>query len=235
MLHFLGIGAQKAGTSWLYENLRRHPQIRFPSSKEVHFWDYEPNYLRGFSWYLDRFPPPPNGVINGEITPAYAILPPARIAELHARLPALRLIYMLRNPIERAWSSALMALSRAEMRFEEASDAWFLDHFRSAGSLRHGDYASCLGAWLAEFEMRDFLILFFDEIEKDPLALLRKCEDHLGVRNQLSLMDITCDKVSFGSGVPIRPALRDALLELYAPPIRRLERMLGCSLAHWLT
>ncbi len=235
MLHFLGIGAQKAGTSWLYENLRRHPQIRFPSGKEVHFWDYEPNYLRGFSWYLDRFPPPPAGVINGEFTPAYAILPLARIAELRAMLPALRLIYILRNPIDRAWSSALMALSRAEMRFEEASDAWFLDHFRSAGSLRRGDYASCLETWLAEFDMGNFLILFFEEIEQGPLALLRKCEDHLGIGNELSPKDITREKVFFGSGEPIRPALRHALLALYAPRIEALEGMLGCSLAHWRT
>src|SRR5262249_41035314 len=36
---FLGIGAQKAATTWLYENLKRHPEIEFPAGKEVHFWD----------------------------------------------------------------------------------------------------------------------------------------------------------------------------------------------------
>ena len=39
MLDFLGIGAQKAATTWLYANLDLHPQIAFPAGKEVHFWD----------------------------------------------------------------------------------------------------------------------------------------------------------------------------------------------------
>jgi hypothetical protein len=59
--------------------------------------------------------------------------------QVHARFPDARLIYLIRNPIERAWSSALMALRGAEFAFDEASDAWFIDHFHSRGSLSRGN------------------------------------------------------------------------------------------------
>jgi hypothetical protein len=68
MLSFLGIGAQKSGTTWLFEMLRQHPEVAFPAGKEVHFWDQRND--RSVDWYLGLFPD--NGKKNGEITPAYA-------------------------------------------------------------------------------------------------------------------------------------------------------------------
>src|SRR5687768_4600323 len=113
MIHFIGIGAQKAGTTWLYEQLRKHPDIRFPAGKEVHFWDA--NLGRGEAWWLALFPDTAAGVREGEITPAYAILDRELIGRVRAIAPQVRIFFSLRNPIARAWSSALMALARAEM------------------------------------------------------------------------------------------------------------------------
>lgn len=102
MLNFLGIGAQKCGTTWLFELLSLHPQVRFPAGKEVHFWDGQRE--RGVDWYEGLFEGQPPSVAVGEITPAYAILAPPIIAEVARAFPALRLIYLIRNPIDRAWS-----------------------------------------------------------------------------------------------------------------------------------
>src|SRR5258706_3186219 len=129
MLDFLGIGAQKAGTTWLHEALSLHPALRFPGGKEVHFWDW--HRARGVDWYRGLFGAAAPGVKNGEITPAYALLPVEAIREIREINPALRVIYTLRNPLERAWSAALMVLQRGGMTLEEASDQWFIDHFRS--------------------------------------------------------------------------------------------------------
>ena len=233
MLRFLGIGAQKAGTSWLYENLAQHPQIRFPAGKEVHFWDLPCRYDRGLAWYRSLFPEVSPGVVSGEITPAYAILPPAKIREVHAAFPDLRLVYILRNPVDRAWSSALMALARVGMRFEEASDAWFLDHFRSLGSLLRGNYAACLEAWLAHYTGEALLVLKFEEILYDPLGLLRRCERHLGVDEILTPAVLTSGKVFSGSGHVLRAPLRAALLEIYDDKITALETVLGEDFSHW--
>ena len=50
MVDFLGIGAQKAGTTWIFENLQRHPDVQFPGGKEIHFWDAQRH--RGVQWWL---------------------------------------------------------------------------------------------------------------------------------------------------------------------------------------
>jgi hypothetical protein len=136
MIDFLGIGAQKAGTTWIYQHLSRHPDIRFPAGKEVHFWDC--CRANGVEWWTGLFADGHPRRKQGEITPAYATLDEATIREIAALLPSLRVFYSLRNPMARAWSSALMVLERAEMTIDDASHPWFLDHFKSAGSRRRG-------------------------------------------------------------------------------------------------
>ena len=72
MIDFLGIGAQKAGTTWIYQHLSRHPQICFPAGKEIHFWDHYRN--NGVDWWTSLFADDHPGRKQGEITPAYATL-----------------------------------------------------------------------------------------------------------------------------------------------------------------
>jgi len=126
MLNFLGIGAQKCGTTWLYAMLSKHPDIAFPGGKEIHFWS-EDDYQERLAWYQNLFSG--DEQVKGEITPAYAFLDGGRIKEIYRLVPDLRLIYMIRNPVNRAWSNALMALPRVQMKLEEASDQWFIDPF----------------------------------------------------------------------------------------------------------
>ncbi len=214
MIDFLGIGAQKAGTTWLYAQLSIHPQVRFPAGKELHRLN-KPD----FTWneYLPMFPDDAS-VKQGEITPAYGFMPPEMIARTHSKLPHLQLIYMVRNPIDRAWSSALMALKRTEMQPEEASDQWFLDHFHSEGSLARGNYEECIRNWINIYKEKQLLILCFESVILNPRPqLLRVCK-HLNI--DASYYENISDealgkKVHAGLGTAIRPALRDALTELY--------------------
>lgn len=118
MIDFIGIGAQKCATTWLYAQLARHPQVRFPAGKEIHFWNA--HHDKGTDWWLSQFPDAA-GVKQGEITPAYGFLDRATIAEIRLTVPDARLFYAMRNPIERAWSAAKMAVLRAEMTPDEAS------------------------------------------------------------------------------------------------------------------
>lgn len=233
MLHFIGIGAQKTGTTWLYEMLSRHPGIAFPAGKEVHFWDV--HFDRGLPWYDACFPDTP-GRLNGEITPAYATMPAERIAQICQAYPHLRLFYILRNPIQRAWSSALMALGRAEMSLDEASDQWFIDHFHSAGSLARGDYAGCLQNWRQYFAADRLLVLFHEQIRDDPSALLGACLDHLDLARDDFLDKINehmRQRVFAGTGHVLRPSLLPMLREIYYPRIDRLALLLDRDLSHW--
>jgi hypothetical protein len=235
MLHFLGIGAQKAGTTWLYAMLSRHPGIRFPAGKEVHFWDQ--GDLSDLSGYRSLFAQADGDRHRlGEITPAYAMLAPEQVRRIHRELPALRLVYLIRNPMDRAWSSALMALKRAEMTLEEASDQWFTDHFRSLGSLRRGDYEACIRTWSGIYPRAQLLIERYDAIRAEPRALLARVAEHLGV-DASPLLDLPDEVVSkrvfAGTGCPIRPALCPVLEELYRDKVRRLGDYLGTDLG-WL-
>ncbi len=237
MPSFLGIGAQKAGTSWLCHWLARHPQIRFPEGKEVHFWDRD--HLDELQWYRSKVDPPTApGIRTGEITPAYAILSAERIREIHGFYPELRLIYLVRNPIERAWSAALMALQRAELGIEEASDEWFIDHFRSGRSRRHGDYAANIRTWESVFPKGQLLILRYDWIKSRPRELLERVANHLDIDGGFfsAFSDEELNQRVFPKGVPashghrLRPSLRPILVGLYLEPIRRLEALLNQSL-----
>jgi hypothetical protein len=234
MLSFLGIGAQKAGTTWLYEQLKHHPQLAFPLRKEAHFWN-RPHDAAAVANYLGRFAAV--NAVAGEITPAYGILPIETIQEIHHHAPHLRLIYLIRNPIERAWSSALMALQRAEMTIDEASDGWFMDHFHSAGSRQRGDYQTCLQHWCGVFPNEQLLVLRFEQIVTEPEALLNRCFQHLGVTGlePERLREHGCrERVFAGPGYALRPNLKLGLRTLYQDQIEKLARYLDIDLSTWL-
>jgi hypothetical protein len=241
---------QKAGTTWLYAQLARHPQVAFPGGKEVHFWD------RVGAGHADRWlamlePPARTDaagrpIRSGEITPAYASLSQETIRALRESCPSVRLFISFRNPLERAWSAALMALVRAQMLADEVSDQWFIDHFRSAASRRAGDYAATMERWLTVFPAEQVLPLVRDDIEVRPRDVLRTLADHLGIDAAdfaaVSAADLatrvvpvlTAD-VAFKTqqDLPPRPTLVPVLKEMYAPEVARMSRLLGRDLQRW--
>lgn len=233
MLHFLGIGAQKAGTTWLHAMLSQHPMLKLPPAKELHYWDKQfpqapvQNYLNFFNQ---------SAHFEGEITPSYATLPRSTIQVIHQHLPDLKLIYSLRNPIDRAWSAACMFLTRAQMELDEASDAWFLDHFYSKGSRLRGDYESCIRSWTSVYPKPHLLLLDYDLIKSEPATLLQLCCEHLQIPDftamQLNTMFLSA-KVFEGQGYEHRPALKQALIHLYTPQIHSLSQYLNQDFSHW--
>lgn len=232
MLGFLGIGAQKAGTTWLYEQLVRHPRVRFPGGKEVHFWNAR-IHTDPLDWYLRLFDGG-SGVLEGDITPGYAILDPDVICAIRKHFPHLKILFIMRNPVERAWSAALMALGRAEMEIGEASDRWFIDHFLSQGSMLRGDYVRTLQNWTEVFGRDQVLPLFYDRLESDPLGFLRECSRFLGLDwSPAWSAGAVGERIFEGSRVPLRPSLVQPLLDLYGPRVAALEMYLGVDLEHW--
>ena len=235
MIDFLGIGAQKAGTTWIYQHLSRHPDIRFPAGKEVHFWDRCRG--NGIEWWTGLFADDHQRQKQGEITPAYATLDEAAIREIAALLPNLRILYSLRNPIARAWSSALMALERAEMTIDDASHLWFVDHFKSAGSRGRGDYLACIKRWRTVFSDEQFLKIIFDDIINDPGAVLVRLCGHLGVDtswvDEVPFAELAMPVFS-GPGYDLPEPLLAFLRVLYKPMINPLSELLGRDLSPWL-
>lgn len=239
MLDFLGIGAQKAGTTWAYHWLSKHPALAFPLGKEAHFWN-RPS-LDDLPWYwehmraADGLSSPSQRTRLGEVTPAYALLPRERVRLIHSLFPRLRVFFIIRNPVERAWSAALMALKRAELSLEEASDQWFIDHFHSAGSLARGDYGRTLDTWLSIFPTDQFLVLYHDHLLDNPRDVLQRLALHLGVDPAFYARftdDELGDRVAptaseSSSQFEIRPQLRRVLADLYHGRLRALSERLS--------
>ncbi len=227
MLDFLGIGAQKSGTTWLYEMMRLHPEVDFPAGKELHFWN-RPYDKANKRHYLQQFANSKQQ--SGEITPAYAMLDTTTISEIHDAAPNARIIFLIRNPIDRAWSSALMALQRATMTLDEASDQWFIDHFFSVGSIARGDYETTIRNWRSCFGEERLLILRYEALSDHPRGLLEAVADHLRISPKpfRSLPEETVTQHIFsGIGAPIRESLRPVLEKLYRPRIDALSAYLN--------
>ena len=100
------IGAQKCGTSSLHNYLAAHPQIAMSRVKEINFFNEETRWAYGTEWYARHFEP---GEVRGESSPAYAFLPESEgtAERMHEVVPNARLIYIVRDPVERIRSNYL--------------------------------------------------------------------------------------------------------------------------------
>ena len=249
VVDFIGIGAQKAGTTWIYSQLSKHSAVAFPRGKETHYWNSF-GEKSADEWVqllkpLSQSRSDQQRMITGEITPAYALLSIEQIAAIRRRCPEIRIFMSLRNPVERAWSAALMGLARAEMRYEEASDQWFIDHFHSAASLARGDYLTSLKRWWSLFPREQLLIIFYDDILCNPCYILSSLATHFGidaeefsVLTQPEITEIVRPFLGFNADdsyvVPqLRPSLLQPLLDIYARQITSLEDSLERDLSAW--
>lgn len=101
---FLGIGTQKAGTTWLRLNLLAHPEVfcstvRTGGQWELHYFNN--NFCKSLRFY-SRFFEPGRDKVKGDITPNYCIIPRGRIRFIRRIMPDVKLIFLMRNPIDRA-------------------------------------------------------------------------------------------------------------------------------------
>ncbi len=185
---FLCIGAQKAGTTLLYEILKKHDRIFIPDLKEVHFFDIDEDYARGVQWYSMQFEPAGDRFIAGDITPSYLFFDyvPKRVRK--ALGGHVRLIVLLRNPIDRAYSHYWMSFRRGyETRsFEEAI---VLEHTRmkrgyfernNFSYVSRGFYMEQIARYTALFPVENLKIVLFEEFTRDPSRYAEEILHFLG-------------------------------------------------------
>lgn len=175
--NFLVIGAQRAGTSLLHKILDRHPEIYVPTQrKEIHFFDRY--FERGPDWYQRYFP----AVVEagsyaaiGEVTPDYLTRSevPARIHEL---LPDIRLIAILRNPVDRAFSWYQYA---CRSRYEQRAFEQFLEEDPLV--LEAGLYHRNLARYLERFAREQTHVMIYEELVHDPARELGVLASFLGL------------------------------------------------------
>ena len=218
---FLGIGAAKAGTGWLYNNLRKLPEIWLPPFKELHYFD-ELNdplpmilpffnksgrrllkrrfvkkfyfkkdvnhkwyfryffHLRNDSWYTSLFTPE-SYQLCGEITPRYGIINENAISRVKLIAPNLKLIYALRNPVDRS-------LSHIRMTLEKKRNAFIRHEVLNIELDLQGDYVNNYKRWLKYFSKDQILLVYFDELIKNPAKYFQDITNFIGIK-QPFIMD----------------------------------------------
>jgi hypothetical protein len=172
--NFLFIGPDKAGSTWLYEALKQHPQVYLPAVKELFFFDRF--YDKGWPWYRKYF----NGAgdrhrVVGEICHDYLFSPLAcqRIAR---DLPDAKLMVSLREPCQRAFSEYLYRTKVGLLTcdFETALDE--VDEL-----IDHGRYAKHLASYLEHFPREQIFVAIFDDLASDPQQFFDRLCDFLEI------------------------------------------------------
>jgi lipopolysaccharide transport system ATP-binding protein len=238
---FLVIGAQRAGTTSLFYYLCGHPDVHRPATKEIHFFD--DNYWRGVDWYRSFFALSfGRDRVTGEATPYYLFHPavPARVA---ATIPDVRLIALLRNPVDRAYShyhkmrrmgierlSFKKALAAEERRLDGEEERLLADpRYRSMHHRRHayvgrGLYADQLEHWLASFPREQLLVLLSDDFFARPREVYAQTLDFLGLP---SWQPEALEDRNPASYKALAPEIRAGLEARFAEPNTRLAGLLG--------
>ena len=193
---FLIIGALKSGTTSLYQYLNNHSGLVSSSIKETNFFSWE--FYKGIKYYLDFFPlkKDTKNQLVFEACPHYLADPksPDRIKMI---LPNVKIIAILRDPIERAISNynyfanptSFFGIQNPKKLDKRTVDEAFLDDLQGKEIrifrqyCRLSLYAKQLEPYYKHFGKKNVLVLDFDELKLDPRATLKKVSDFLNIDN----------------------------------------------------
>lgn len=278
---FLIIGAARAGTGWLWSNLRRHPHVWTPPVKELHYFDrsreyasttflaprspiermrargYRRKFLRRFGpdlsrrqwdlvrwdlayflgrcdddWYRSLFAPG-EGRVRGEATPTYAILDAPDVKRIATLFPRLRVVFILRDPIERAWSDLRYRHGTA-IRTGRMSIAAMREFVDSPFQTLRSDYARTIEIWSRYLPDTRLRVAFYDDLAADPGRYFERVCNFLGVDAGLLAPSDLTPALNAAPAAPIPPDLQRHLARRYHEPIMRLSNTYGAPPSQWL-
>ena len=254
---FLVLGAQKSGTTSLHRYLAEHPAVLRASPKEVRYFSRV--YDRGDGWYRAQFPLRARRLSRraqvgvwpavGEASPQYLFHPlaPARV---HAFDPGMKLIAVLRDPVDRAYSQYQMqlrwgfepgsfedALDREEAELD-AELAKFQDDppvystlVNRISYVARGRYAEQLERWLTYFPREQLLVLLSDDLADDPGSAMLRVAHFLEIPERRAK---SYPRLGGGGGVfeyqPMDPSTRERLAWAFVTPNRQLAKLLDREL-----
>ncbi len=173
---FIGIGAQKCASTWLYDILADHPQVCLSTNKEIDFFSYYFDY--GFQWYERHFECGEVRPAVGEISPSYfhGAGVPKRVYDYN---PDLRLILFLRDPIARAFSNHLHEVRIGHLQGNDITFEYGLAN--NPSYIDQGLYATHLEHWLEYFPRDRILVVLFDDVISSKESVAKTVYKFLGI------------------------------------------------------
>ena len=204
---FLCVGAQKGGTSWLYRQLERHPDFWMPPVKELHYFNSlnrtkrfhsprcrdrrDASFLDGMKnlsalSYIDlenygRLFEHKGSLVSGDISPAYSTVSDEIIQRVVNSFPNLKVIFLARDPVERAWSQLSMGIRLGMISPFDATDAdEVIRNLLNPGVLLRSHPSKIVARWRRYVRPDLFRMYFFDDLERNPVELRRSILLFLG-------------------------------------------------------
>jgi hypothetical protein len=312
---FLGIGAQKAGTTWLYQVLRVHPGVWLPPVKELHYFDQNPRVPKTFrqrcvgrqadnrrwrrhmelqrlritsalvflgsggcafwgrnrraldnawwrahlaqlrrhplqvaadivwdlnyffrrpsdTWYASLFEPG-RGRVAGDITPAYAAVSEECVAHVRALLPHTKIIFIMRNPIERTWSAARMFWRKTGYDIDD--EARLMAYAQRERVVLRSDYLRTLSLWEHHYPSSQIFLAFFEELRDCPEDMLLRLYRFLGVEvSTRHIPDYARQRVNAGDPLEMPKTFARELATQHYPQLQALHERFGGHATQWL-
>lgn len=220
-------GASRPVRQWQRRGLRQAAQLLSHGDLTGAGWRIR-FHLRPVNdqWYTTLFAAAPAGVPCGEITPAYSILDDADVSRIVQVAPQARVILLLRDPVDRAWSNIRLAVMR-----NEASPSAIRERLDREGVRARSDSIGTLQRYLRHFPPDQILVGFFDAIVEQPRALLHDIGTFLGV-GDLGV-EPTAERVNAATAQSIPDDIRGELVARLRPQTEALAKVFGGYPATW--
>ena len=242
LVDFAIVGAQKAGTTALFAYLKEHPQVTAPVVKEVHFFDNDGFFGKeriDYNAYHKAFPYRGEMQLYGDVTPNYIRL--QRVApRIRAYNPAMKLIAILRHPVDRAYSGWNMRYQKGNEKrsFKKAIDEE-IKRIQSAGVLQYGSdaylarglYAQQIESLLSNFPKEQLLFIQYEEFNTDNVGVLRKVEHFLGLNPHPWKEPHRANVIRYNEALDCET--RDRLKVFFQEDIARVEELLDWNCSRW--
>jgi hypothetical protein len=232
---YLILGAQRAGTTSLYNWLIQHPNVVPAKRKEVRYFTFHEK--RGKDWYGKQLNVRTKYSVHGEAEPNYLFCTYIR-KNVKALVPNVKLIVMLRDPVARAFSNwKLMrdqgresltfteAIRREESRVAESHHNWLYHSYKG-----RGHYAIQLERWFHYFPKRQFIIVLSEKMFNTPDSVFHNVQDFLGL-DPISLKNYKAWNKKGQRGLHYK--IRDQLREYFKPHNDLLAEMLDLDDMGW--
>jgi len=246
---FLIIGAEKAGTTFLYWQLCKHPCVERAAEKELHYFDSHKWVNRDVGWYRSQFPPPEwrdgHKVVTGEASPYY-LFHPSSPRRASSTIPNVMLIALLRNPVDRAYSAYnhKVLIGEETLSFEEAlaeeenrtaselekmlsDENYYSRNIRVHAYRSRGIYVDQIRRWHKHFAPDQLLVLKSEDLFADPVATLGVVHEFLELPKFDTEITTLTKKRNRRTYRPMEPATRQRLEAFFEPHNQRLYEYLG--------
>ena len=259
---FLCIGAQKAGTTWLYQQLAAHPGFWMPPQKELHYFNERGHApiqaiprkedqrdvrflakLRelGKKAWLDlpdygQLFAAKGSLLSGDMTPAYCILPDEIIGMVLRCFPRLKVIFLARDPVERAWSQLSLGVRTGGIpAFDVTDPAEAIHHLLRPLVILRSSPSMIAARWRRHVPADQFRVFFFDDLMRDAAGLRRSIIAFLGGDPEKASGQLRPENnvVPTVQRLPLSAEVRARIAEFFAEELRACAAELGGPAREW--